>query len=183
MTGQSVTNLIPTPVVLCCLLVLLLAAPLHVAAESAESARVASEIESLREQAIEINRDLYLLEQELLFPESTRLEVFLAVDRGQFFRIDAARLNINGESVASYLYSERQVTALERGAVQRLFTGNLPQGEHEITVFVQGLGPDQREYKQAATHKLNKADGSVRLQIVVADQSSNYQPALEIRQW
>lgn len=144
---------------------------------------VALSVEELKKQVIRLNRDLFILEEDLLFPASTQFAVFLSLDTGQFLKLDAVKLKVDGEIVAAHLYTERQVKALQRGGMQRLYTGNLKGGSHEVTVFVEGMGPDNRAYKQAATLEIDKGTGTKALEIRIRDQSSNYQPDVAIVEW
>ena len=148
-----------------------------------ESGSVASEVESLKQQVIRLNRDLFILEEDLLFPASTRFAVFLSVHTGQFLQLDSVRMKVDGDTVAAHLYTERQRKALERGGMQRLYTGNLKSGAHEITVFAEGTGPDGRPYRKAASHQLDKDTGTANLEIRIEDRSSDYQPAIQIVEW
>ena len=81
------------------------------------------------------------------------------------------------------LYTERQAKALQRGGMQRLHIGNLKTGEHEVTVFVEGIGPDNRAYKQAATYQLQKDTDTAALEVRIRDRSSDYQPEVAIVEW
>ncbi|WP_286220021.1 AraC family transcriptional regulator [Marinobacter apostichopi] len=151
--------------------------------DNADDKSVAQSVESLKKQVIRLNRDLFILEEDLLFPASTQFAVFVSVDTGQFLKLDAVKLKVDGEVVASYLYTERQVQALERGGMQRLYVGNLKTGNHEVTAFVEGIGPDNRAYKQAATLDFEKGTGTAALEIRVQDRSSDYQPTVSILAW
>jgi len=144
---------------------------------------VAEQVEALKKKVIRLNRDLFILEEDLLFPANTQVAVFLSVDAGKFLKLDAVKLKVNEEIVASHLYTERQVTALERGGMQRLYVGNLKTGVHQMTAFVEGIGPDQRPYKQAASLKFEKGTGTSALEIRIQDRSSNYQPSVSIVEW
>jgi len=144
---------------------------------------VAERVEELKKKVIGLNRDLFILEEDLLFPASTQFAVFLSVDAGEFLKLDAVKLKVNGDIVASHLYTDRQVTALERGGMQRLFIGNLKTGTHEITAFVEGIGPDNRAYKQAATLAFEKGTETAALEIRIKDRSSDYQPMVSIVEW
>lgn len=151
--------------------------------DNADDKSVAQSVESLKKQVIRLNRDLFILEEDLLFPASTQFAVFVSVDTGQFLKLDAVKLKVDGDVVASYLYTERQVQALERGGMQRLYVGNLKTGNHEVTAFVEGIGPDNRAYKQAATLDFEKGTGTAALEIRVQDRSSDYQPTVSIVAW
>lgn len=174
------------PLVASLLAALMLLTGAAVAAEpdAAEDTRaVAERVEDLKKKVIRLNRDLFILEEDLLFPASTQFAVFLSVDAGQFLKLDAVKLKVNGEIVASHLYTERQVTALERGGMQRLYMGNLKTGTHEVTAFVEGMGPDNRAYKQAATLAFDKGTETAALEIRIQDRSSDYQPVVSIVEW
>ena len=144
---------------------------------------VAVSVEELKKQVIQLNRDLFILEEDLLFPASTQFAVFLSLDTGEFLKLDSVTLKVNDDIVAAHLYTERQVKALQRGGMQRLHMGNLKTGEHEVTAFVEGMGPDNRAYKKAATLMVDKGTDTKALEIRIQDQSSNYQPGVSIVEW
>ncbi|MFP3978151.1 AraC family transcriptional regulator [Marinobacter sp. KMM 10035] len=148
-----------------------------------DSKAVAERVQDLKKKVIRLNRDLFILEEDLLFPASTQFVVFLSVDAGKFLELDAVKLKVNGDIVASHLYTERQVTALERGGMQRLYIGNLKTGTHEVTAFVEGIGPNNRAYKQAATLSFEKGTDTAALEIRIEDRSSDYQPMVSIVEW
>lgn len=150
---------------------------------NADGQSVSESVESLKKKVIRLNRDLFILEEDLLFPASTQFAVFVSVDTGQFLKLDAIKLKVDGDVVASYLYTERQAKALERGGMQRLYVGNLKTGSHEVTAFVEGIGPDNRAYKQAATLDFEKDTGTAALEIRIQDRSSDYQPTVSIVAW
>ena len=152
-------------------------------AEEPAEAPVAISVEELKKQVIRLNRDLFILEEDLLFPASTQFAVFLSLDTGEFLKLDSVKLKVNDEVVAAHLYTERQLKALQQGGMQRLHIGNLKSGDHEITAFVDGIGPDNRVYRKAATLNITKGTDTKALEIRIQDQSSNYQPDVSIVEW
>lgn len=144
---------------------------------------LSDEIEDLKKAALELNRDLLILEEELLFPANTQIVVFLSVDVGAYFRLDAVKLNIDDQLVASHLYTPRQNDALSRGGIQRLYMGNLKTGDHEITAFFTGIGPDNREYKRGATVTIDKDDDPKMLELRIMDSTANMQPEFDFKEW
>ncbi|WP_096085749.1 AraC family transcriptional regulator [Agaribacterium haliotis] len=144
---------------------------------------LSAEVEDLKRATLQLNRDLLILEEELLFPANTQIAVFLSLDLGEYFRLDAVKLKIDDTLVASHLYTERQNSALERGGIQRLYVGNLKNGEHELTAIFTGMGPDQREYKRGATLTLVKDDDPKMIEIRVYDSSANMQPEFDFKEW
>ncbi|MBV1915769.1 MAG: Miff domain-containing protein [Pseudomonadales bacterium] len=141
---------------------------------------LAVQIESLKKQLIKLNRDLFILEEELLFPANTQLSVLLAFDADDTFSLDSVKLKIDDEVVTQYLYTDRQIHALQRGGVQRLYMGNLRAGEHELTAVFIGFGPNKREYKRAATLTFNKETGQKTIEVKISASEGSYQPEFSV---
>lgn len=154
------------------------------AAEEADSqaVSVAPQLESLKESVLTLNRDLLILEEELLYPASSQIAIYVSMDIGQYFALDAVKLEINNQLVASELYTDKQVNALFRGGVQRLYVGNLKSGEHEISAFFTGRGP-QQDYKRGAKLVVKKAQAPLVLELRIIDSSAQLQPVFEIKEW
>nr|WP_324259856.1 AraC family transcriptional regulator [Cellvibrio fontiphilus] len=145
-------------------------------------AQSAGQVESLKESVLTLNRDLLILEEELLYPASTQIAVYVSMDLGQYFALDAIKLEINNQLVASELYTDKQTKALFRGGVQRLYIGNLKTGEHEISAFFTGRGP-QQDYKRGAKITLTKNQEPVVLELKIIDSTAQMQPEFTIKQW
>lgn len=141
-----------------------------------------AKVESLKESVLTLNRDLLILEEELLYPASTQIAVYVSMDLGTFFALDAIKLEINNQLVASELYTDKQTRALFRGGVQRLYVGNLKTGEHEISAFFTGRGP-QQDYKRGAKLVITKGQEPVVLELRIVDSTAQLQPVFEIKQW
>lgn len=141
------------------------------------------EIQDLKQKALELNRDLFLLEEELLFPSNTQISVFVSMDVGEFFELDSVTVQLNGKEVANYLYTNQEIEALVRGGVQRIHVGNLRQGEHELVAFFTGKGPHGRDYKRGATTRINKDLGPKYVELKIVDQTKNHQPEFSIKEW
>ena len=119
------------------------------AEQRAEFRTLDEDVQDLKKQVLDLNRDLFLLEEELLFPSNTQTAVFISMDVGEFFGLDSVELKIDDKDVANYLYTEREADALLKGGVQRLFIGNLKAGEHELVAVFTGEGPHTRDYRRA----------------------------------
>ncbi len=141
------------------------------------------DIQSLKQSIVDINRDLFLLEEDLLFPASTQISVFVSMDVGVFFALDSVQLTIDGTNTANYLYTPRETESLIRGGVQRLYIGNLPTGEHELVAIFTGIGPGGREYRRGATLNVEKQLGPKFVELIISDQVSKQQPEFVVREW
>lgn len=144
---------------------------------------VAQSVEELKKKVIKLNRDLFILEEDLLFPANTQFVVFLSLNTGTFLQLDSVKLLVDDDIVAAHLYTERQLKALAQGGMQRLYLGNLKSGAHEVTAYVHGIGPDNRPYKLAHSLKIDKGTELQSLEIRIRDQSANFQPSVEIVEW
>ena len=115
-------------------LALVAMAPAVFAAEAA-AAGLDARVQDLKGDVIRLNRDLLVLEEELLFPAGTQVAVFVSMDVGKMFSLDSVQVKLDDKVVANYLYTPLEVEALHRGGVQRLFLGNLRTGAHELVAF------------------------------------------------
>jgi hypothetical protein len=141
------------------------------------------DIQGLKKDVVDLNRDLFVLEEELLFPANTQVAVFISMDVGEFFQLDAVTLKIDQKEVANYLYTPREVEALNKGGVQRLYIGNLKAGQHELVAFFSGQGPHERDYRRGATLKFEKGIGAKYLELKINDRQRRQQPEFEIKDW
>jgi len=148
-----------------------------------KSAPLADQVEKLKQAAIELNRDLLILEEDLLFPGNTQVAVFVSMNVGKFFKLDALKVKIDGDVVGSHLYTDKQVDALFRGGIQRIYMGNVKSGEHEISAFFTGRGPEGREFKRAAKFTFVKTSDPSLLEIRVVDSKRKIQPVFFIKEW
>ncbi|CAA0099176.1 Uncharacterised protein [BD1-7 clade bacterium] len=144
---------------------------------------LAEQLESLKKEVIGLNRDLFILEEELLYPEDTQITVFVSMDTGNLFQLDSVKLTLNGEVITHYLYTDRQIDALYRGGIQRLLTTNLKQGDHELVAVFIGKGPNDRDYKRAHTLNFDKQDDAHFIELRIVDDSATAQPTFDIKQW
>jgi hypothetical protein len=137
----------------------------------------------LKKDVVDLNRDLFVLEEELLFPANTQVAVFISMDVGEFFALDTVTLKIDQKEVANYLYTPREVEALAKGGVHRLYLGNLKAGQHELVAFFSGQGPHERDYRRGATLKFEKGIGAKYLELKINDRQRRQQPEFEIKDW
>jgi hypothetical protein len=149
----------------------------------AEVQAISEGIQSLKSEVVELNKDLRLMEDKLLFPSSTRYSFFVSLNSDRFFQLEGIKLKIDGELVATHVYSDKQRQALTRGGVQRLYVTNMNEGQHTATVFFTGLGSNQRPYKRAVSLDFDKGPGSGHLEISVGGDLASQEPAFELRQW
>lgn len=152
-------------------------------AETPAGGDIDTDIKKLKSQVIELNRDLLALEKDLLFSANTGINVFLSMNDGKLFQLDSVQLKIDDVVVSNYLYTSRGNKALSRGGVQKLYTGNLKPGEHEITAIFTGQGPDKKTVKQEARKTIKKSDKAQFLELKVIDISRKKHAEFLIKTW
>lgn len=140
-------------------------------------------IQDVKGDVIRLNRDLLVLEEELLFPANTQVALFVSMDVGKLFSLDSVQIKLDDKVVANYLYTPLEVQALHRGGVQRVYLGNLRAGTHEIVAFFTGQGPHVRDYKRGATVKFDKGTDPKYIELQIKDSSGKLQPEFDIKIW
>ena len=159
-------------------------APAAAAAAPADSPAALDErAQALKAQVLQLHRDLLVLEEELLFPAGTQVAVFVSMDVGKLFALESVQVKLDDQTVAQALYTPREVAALHRGGVQRLWLGNLKSGSHELTAFFTGQGPHERDYRRAATVRFDKSAEPRYLELRIVDRLGKLQPEFDVKVW
>ena len=140
-------------------------------------------VQDLKKDVVDLNKELFVLEEELLFPANTQVAVFVSMDIGEFFALDSLTLKIDNKEVANYLYTPREAEALLKGGVHRVYLGNLKVGEHQLVAFFNGKGPNTRDYKRGANLKFEKGVGAKYLELKITDRQRKGQPEFAIKDW
>ena len=161
------------------------AAPPAVAASAPALAPAAldTRVQDLKAEVMRLNRDLLVLEEELLFPAGTQVAVFVSMDVGKMFELESVQIKLDDKVVSQHLYTPLEVQALHRGGVQRLFVGNLRAGSHAIDAFFTGRGPHERDYKRGTTLKFDKGTEPRYIELRIKDSLAKLQPEFEVKVW
>ncbi len=157
-------------------------------AVSAESASAKNEtldgqIQNLKQEVLKLNRNLFLLQEELLFPGNSQFSVFLSLDIGQYFQLDSVTLKIDNKTVANHLYTQHELQALKRGAVQQLYLGNIKSGQHELVALFTGKEADGRDSQRATSLNFDKRTDPKFIELKIIDQTSNGRALFEVKEW
>ncbi len=141
------------------------------------------QVQDIKGQILDLNKDLFILEEELLFPANTQLSVYVSLDIGEYFSLDAVKLSVDGKVVSSYLYTEKQIDALKRGGIQQLYKGNVRNGEHEIVAVFTGLGPNGEDYRRASQLVFDKDGDAKHIELKIIDSEAHQRPEFVIKEW
>jgi hypothetical protein len=162
-------------------------APAGATAAATAGAPLASELDERVQQAkhdaLDLHRDLLVLEEELLYPVGTQFSVFVSLDVGLLFELESVRLKVDDKEVSAYLYTPQELAALRRGGIQRLYMGNLRNGGHDLVAVFTGRGPHQRDYRRATSLHFDKGSDPRAFELQIRDDGGRLQPEFTVRTW
>jgi hypothetical protein len=107
------------------------------------------QVQEIKSDVLGIASELANLEERLLYPSNTQIAVFVAIAPDEEFRLDAVQIEINGELATHHIYSFKELEALQKGGVQRIYTGNIPTGNHELSVTMLGKLSNGNEFNES----------------------------------
>jgi hypothetical protein len=110
----------------------------EISADQRQMRGLDEQIQDIKSDSLRMAAELSQLEEKLLYPSGTQVAIFVELAKGDTMRLDAVRLQIDGQLVAHYIYSAKELQALRKGGVQRIYVGNVATGDHKLEVFVDG---------------------------------------------
>ncbi len=140
-------------------------------------------IQDIKSEVIRLNRDLLVLEEELLFPANTQVALFVSMDVGKLFELESVQIKLDDKVVTNYLYTPQEVQALHRGGVQRVHLGNLRAGKHSLVAFFTGRGPHERDYRRGTTLEIEKGTEPKYIELQIKDSTLKLQPEFQVKVW
>jgi hypothetical protein len=114
------------------------------------------QVQEVKSDVLGIAAELNQLEEKLLYPSDTHLAVFMSLAHGETLRLDAVQIQIDGQPATHYIYSFKELDALRKGGVQRIYSGNIATGAHEIAIAVSGKLANGKDYSQSEHFPFNK---------------------------
>jgi hypothetical protein len=142
------------------LAVVALTAPAALAQQAAQQANgsqgLDEQVQEIKSDVLSMAAELSRLEEKLLYPSGTQVAIFVALAKGDTMRLDAVRLQIDGQLVAHHIYSAKELEALRKGGVQRIYVGNVPTGNHQIEVLVDGKLEGGTDFSRTEKFTVNK---------------------------
>jgi hypothetical protein len=120
-------------------------------------------------------------EERLLYPSNTQLAMFVSLSEGETLRLDSMQIQIDGELVAHHIYSFKELEALQKGGVQRIYTGNIPTGEHRLDVSIAGKLPGGGAFDGTESFSISK-DAQPRL-VGITLSGTGGDPGVRVEDW
>lgn len=141
------------------------------------------ELTALKGDIVELDAELAVLEEEILYPEETQLVVFLSLEATDSFQLDSVEFSVDGDMVSSHLYSGQEHDALQRGGIQRLYIGNILPGEHTVTVRLNGNDPEGQYVRKEQSFTVNKTDDAEKIELAVQARAPASDPEIALKRW
>jgi hypothetical protein len=140
------------------------------------------QVQEVKSDVLSIAAELNQLEEKLLYPSDTHLAVFVSLAQGETLRLDAIQIRIDGGLATHYIYSFKELDALRRGGAQRLYSGNIATGAHEIEVSVSGKLANGKDYTQTERFPFTKEIKPKLLGVMLAGPGAA-QPGIHLGDW
>ena len=148
----------------------------------AEEPGLSRQIQELKQGVLDLNRDLTLLENELLYP-SSETAILVSVDVGTPVRLVDVNLTLDGKHVSYHFYTEQEFAALSKGGIHRLYDGNITSGKHTLEATITGYDPRGKDYQKTTTYSFSKGPGRKMIELRVLDDLASKQHRFEFREW
>ena len=126
------------------------------------------QVQEIKSDVLSIAASLNQLEEKLLYPSNTQVAVFVSLPQGETFRLDSVEIRLDDTAVAHHLYTFKELEALREGGVQRIYTGNIRTGMHDLDVAVIGKSQGGADLKETKNFKVNKGVGPKLVEISLA---------------
>jgi hypothetical protein len=114
------------------------------------------QVQEIKSDVLNIASELNTLEERLLYPSGTQVALFVSVDEQEDFRLDSVEIEIDGDLATHHIYSFNELEALQKGGVQRIYTGNVATGSHQIEVTMMGKLKSGQDFTETNSFEFNK---------------------------
>ena len=139
------------------------------------------QVQEMKSDVLAIAAELRQLEERLLYPSGTQVAVFVSLAAEEGFELGSVQIHIDGEPVAQHIYSFKELEALQKGGVQRIYTGNVSTGEHRLDVTMAGRLSSGREVIGSQSFRFEKEVEPKRVGITLAGASG--EAGIELGSW
>lgn len=139
------------------------------------------QVQEIKGDVLAIAAELNQLEEKLLFPSNSQVAVFASLKADEDFLLDSLEIHLDGEAVAYHLYSYQELQAFKKGGVQRVYTGNLRSGPHEVQVNMLGRSKGGSDFSRSERFSIEKSVGPKVVEITLSSPGLSNQ-AIELKE-
>lgn len=140
------------------------------------------QVQDIKKDVIDLTAELSRLEEKLLFPSNTQVSIFISLTPGDNLRLDTVQIKLDNVIVAHHLYNFRELEALQKGGVQKIYVGNIKTGDHELVVSFAGKAPAGGDLQRSATYKVSKDVGPKFVEVRIAGSAADAQE-IQFKDW
>ena len=131
------------------------------------------QVQDIKKDVLELTSELSRLEEKLLFPSNTQVSLFVSVSGATGFVLDSMQIKMDNKVVAQHLYTYKEIEALQSGGVQRIYTGNIKTGDHQLVASFIGRSKSGNEYQRSENFTVTKAVGPKFVEIQITGSSAS----------
>jgi hypothetical protein len=132
------------------------------------------QVQEIKGDALSISAELAKLEEKLLYPSNTEVSVFVSLKTGETFRLDSVDIQMDGKPVTHHLYTFKELEALRKGGVQKVYTGNVRTGDHDLEVRVSGKTGGGSDLQRSEHFTLSKDAAPKIVEVSLASESITF---------
>lgn len=135
-------------------------------------------LQLLKQQALELERDLLILQEQMENP----LVIYFSMQASSRFKLQSLHILIDGQVVKTHEYDSNTLQGLKKGGAQRVYAGQLAPGPHELIVYYR----NNRDYQRGNKRIIHKTLKPAFLEILIRPTDSlesRSQPELLIQEW
>ncbi|CAA0090681.1 Uncharacterised protein [BD1-7 clade bacterium] len=152
-------------------------------AQEASQSELDEQVNVLSAQVDDLSRNIALLEQELLFPPLTRVQVYLSMTPDSTFRLRSMMVKIDGVEKSYHIYSDSDLAALRLGGIQRFWEGNVSLGVHSVDAEFKGTDAKGNKYSQNVTFNFEKTLSGHSVELAVGSTEDSLMPSFTVKDW
>ena len=140
------------------------------------------QVQDIKKDVLELTSELSLLEEKLLFPSNTQVSLFVSLKGDKNFVLDSMQIKLDNKIVAQHLYTYKEIEALNAGGVQRIYTGNIKTGDHDLVASFIGRSKSGNEYQRSENFTVTKAVGPKFVEVQITGNSASDQ-TISFQNW
>jgi hypothetical protein len=167
------------------LLIVLLFGTLPVSAADVSKEQIKGldeQVQDIKKDVIDLTAELLQLEEKLLFPSNSQFALFVSLADAEDLRLDAIQIKLEDKVLAYHLYTFRELEAMQKGGVQKIYTGNIKTGEHKLVISYTAKAASGGEMKRSTSYTLKKGVGPKFVEIKIGGPDAG-ENGLEFKDW
>jgi hypothetical protein len=144
-------------------------------------------IQVLKDEALLINRDAQLADEDFNFPPHSRVDVYVSVETAALL-MHTISISIDGGDIVHFDYSEIDAKALLKSkGLQRIGRFNVVKGSHKLHAEYVGQYADAKPNETALADRIDavfdKSQTPVTLELIVGKANRGGKPILRLKEW